>query len=98
MRKTIVLLFAMVVAITAWAQKPSNINGTIAKSISSKVTLFKVYNGRLVEVATSTPDESGRFAFRFTPEYEGLYSVGTGTAQNQIRVYRFYFRGGEELN
>ena len=98
MRKTIVLLFATVMAITSWAQKPSNINGTIAKNISEKVSLFKVYNGRLVEIASSTPDKEGRFAFRFTPEYEGLYSVGTGTARNQIRVYRFYFQGGEELN
>lgn len=82
----------------ALAQKPSTINGTLVDPVIKKVGLFKVLNGRLVEIATSIGDSQGRFAFRFTPEYEGLYAVGTGNPSTQKGLYRFYFKGNEELN
>ena len=97
-KKTILLCMAVFSLLIAQAQQHSNINGVFESAPYKKVTLFKVYNGRLVEVATSTPDAQGRFAFRFTPEYEGLYSVGTGNALNQQDLNRFYFKGGEEVN
>lgn len=97
-KKTILLCTAMLGLLFGQAQQASNINGAFEATPYRKVTLFKVYNGRLVEIATSTPDAQGRFAFRFTPEYEGLYSVGTGNALNQQDLNRFYFKGGEELN
>ncbi|MDR2282883.1 MAG: TlpA family protein disulfide reductase [Sphingobacterium sp.] len=99
MIKKIALMFiAAITTMIAMAQTASNINGTLDSAPYRKVSLFKIYNGRLVEIGTSTPDVQGRFAFRFTPEYEGLYMVGTGTSQNQQGLHRFYFKGGEDLN
>ncbi|MBB1646104.1 thioredoxin [Sphingobacterium sp. UME9] len=80
------------------AQQPSNITGTTDPAKIQKVGLYKVLNGRLVEIATSTPDSIGRFAFRFTPEYEGLYSLGNGNPQVQQGMFRFYFKSNEDLN
>lgn len=98
MKNIFLIIIALLGFISLKAQQPSNINGAFETTPYRKVTLFKVYNGRLVEIATSTPDAQGRFAFRFTPEYEGLYSVGTGNALNQQDLNRFYFKGGEEVN
>lgn len=98
MKKTILMLTALVSTTVALAQQPSNITGTTDPAKVKRVGLFKVLNGRLKEIATSTPDASGRFAFRFTPEYEGLYSLGSGNAQNQQGLFRFYFKGNENLN
>ncbi|MFD2553116.1 TlpA family protein disulfide reductase [Sphingobacterium tabacisoli] len=99
MIKKIVLMFvAAITTVMAIAQTASNINGTLDSAPYRKVSLFRIYNGRLVEIATSTPDQEGRFGFRFTPTYEGLYMVGTGTSQNQQGLHRFYFKGGEDLN
>lgn len=92
-KKTVLLCAAVLSLLVAQAQQASNINGSFESTPYKRVTLFKVYNGRLIEIATSTPDRQGRFAFRFTPEYEGLYSVGTGNALNQTDLNRFYFKG-----
>ncbi|MGE8290142.1 MAG: TlpA family protein disulfide reductase [Sphingobacterium sp.] len=97
-RKTILLFTTIISSLVALAQQPSNITGTTDPAKVKRVGLFKVLNGRLKEIATSIPDASGRFAFRFTPEYEGLYSVGSGNGQNQQGLFRFYFKGNEDLN
>ncbi|WP_343538755.1 TlpA disulfide reductase family protein [Sphingobacterium thalpophilum] len=97
-RKTIMLIAATVTSFLALAQQPSNITGSTDPAKIKRVGLFKVLNGRLKEIASSIPDASGRFAFRFTPEYEGLYSLGSGNAQNQQGLFRFYFKGNEDLN
>lgn len=97
-RKTILLLTTFVSSIVVLAQQPSNVTGTTDPIKVKRVGLFKVLNGRLKEIATAIPDAAGRFGFRFTPEYEGLYSIGSGTAQNQQGLFRFYFKGSEELN
>ena len=85
-------------SIVVLAQQPSNVTGTTDPIKVKRVGLFKVLNGRLKEIATAIPDAAGRFGFRFTPEYEGLYSIGSGPAQNQQGLFRFYFKGSEELN
>nr|WP_288808473.1 TlpA disulfide reductase family protein [uncultured Sphingobacterium sp.] len=97
-RKTILLLTTLACSVVVFAQQQSNITGTTDATKVKRVGLFKVLNGRLKEIATSTPDALGRFAFRFTPEYEGLYALGSGNAQNQQGLFRFYFKGNENLN
>ena len=87
----------MLMSITLFAQ-PSNITGTTDPKFIKKVSLFKVLNGRLVEIATSNTDEKGRFGFRFTPEYEGFYVLGSGSALKTQGNFRFYFKGNEDLN
>lgn len=98
MKKTVLFIAAVVGFLLLKAQQPSNINGTLDAEPYRKISLFKIYNGRLVEIATSSPSSQGQFAFRFIPEYEGLYILSTGTGQNQQGAQRFYFKGGEELN
>lgn len=98
MKKTISLLAYLFLCMLVFAQiKPANITGTVEKNDIKRVSLFKVLNGRLVEVAMSIPDEEGRFGFRFTPEYEGFYMLGSGTNVRLQGNFKFYFRGNEDL-
>ncbi|MFD2553065.1 TlpA family protein disulfide reductase [Sphingobacterium tabacisoli] len=83
---------------TLRAQKATNINGVTEVTPLKEVSLFKVYNGRLVEIATAMPNSQGAFAFRFIPDYEGLYLVGAGSTQGQQGLSRFYVKGGESLS
>lgn len=96
MKKFFSLLMTLFTAVAAFAQA-SNITGTADKVFIENVSLYKVLNGRLQEVATSRPDAEGRFAFRFTPEYEGFYVVGIGSPLTGMNKYKFYFKGNEEL-
>jgi len=97
--KRISLFIGMLLAChMLFAQGISTINGTVDKKIYPKVYLYKILNGRLSEVATSTPDSSDRFAFRFTPEYTGLYALGGADLSGQRNIFKFYFKGGDELN
>jgi len=95
-KRTCLIVAATITSLWTFAQ--SNINGTISEPSFKKIGLYKVLNGRLTEIATSSVDEKGRFAFRFTPEYEGLYSLGSGNPLSQQGLYRFYFKGNEDLN
>jgi len=98
MKKTISLIASLLISIFVFAQtKPANITGTVDKNDIVRVSLFKVLNGRLVEVALSIPDSEGRFGFRFTPEYEGFYVIGSGTSTRPQGNFKFYFRGNEDL-
>ncbi|MDR3006572.1 MAG: TlpA family protein disulfide reductase [Sphingobacterium sp.] len=97
-KKTTLVILTSIASLCTWAQSPSNINGITHAPGLKKVGLYKVLNGRLSEIATSSVDEKGRFAFRFTPEYEGLYALGSGNPQSQQGLYRFYFKGNEDLN
>lgn len=96
MKKIFLLFTALFSTIIVLAQ-PSNITGTTDPNEIKKVSLFKVLNGRLIEIATSNTDEIGRFAFRFTPEYEGFYVLGSGTTLRTQGNFRFYFKGNEDL-
>lgn len=76
----------------------TTISGTIAAGADQKVTLYKIYNGRMAEISTITPNIDGRFGFRFAPDYEGLYVIGTGNPESNFGKRRFYFHGNEELD
>ncbi|AOM80744.1 thioredoxin [Pedobacter steynii] len=62
------------------------------------VKLFKVVEGKTVEMGSSSPGNQGKFGFIFYPEYEGLYVIGTGNDKSQNDNYKFYFKGGERLS
>lgn len=97
-RKTILLVSTLVFSMITLAQQPSNVTGTTDPAKVKRIGLFKVLNGRLKEIATSVPDAQGRFGFRFTPEYEGLYALGSGNALSQQGLFRFYFKGNDDLH
>lgn len=98
MKKNILFICALLLAITGFAQQPAVINGTADPALYAKVILYKVVNGRPVEIASSVPDSQNRFAFKFTPEYEGFYTLGTANIMAFVNAYTFYFKGGEDLN
>lgn len=79
------------------AQLPVEITGTLVKKRLSPVKLFKVAEGKAVELSTTTPATNGKFGFIFYPEYEGLYVVGTGVPGSPNDNYKFYFKGGDKL-
>lgn len=98
MKRYFLIILAFLSFFSLLAQEASTINGVFQSTPYKKVMLFKVLNGRLVEIASSTPNDKGQFGFRFVPEYEGLYSLGTGNALSQTGLNRFYFKGKDDLN
>jgi len=86
------------IASSAFAQSPVEITGLLKKEKLVPVKLFKVQEGKPVEISISTPGSKGNFGFIFYPEYEGLYLIGTGTANIPDDKYKFYFKGGEKLS
>ncbi|MDR6783986.1 thiol-disulfide isomerase/thioredoxin [Pedobacter africanus] len=88
----------LLATLPALAQLPVEITGQLNKERKSPVKLFKVVEGRPVEIAASTPAEKGGFGFLFYPEYEGFYLVGTGTALSPNDSYKFYFKAGDKLS
>lgn len=85
-------------SLTTMAQLPVEVKGLLKKKRLSAVKLFKVKDGKAVEIANATPAEKGQFGFLFYPEYEGLYVIGTGNEGSPNDNYKFYFKGGEELS
>lgn len=82
----------------ASAQMPVEVTGLLKREKITPVKLFKVTEGKTVEIATSVPEGKGKFGFLFYPEYEGLYVIGTGSAIAANDNYKFYFKGGEQLS
>lgn len=80
------------------AQMPVEVTGVLKKEKIIPVKLFKVKEGKTVEIASSLPEDKGKFGFIFYPEYEGLYVIGTGNAGAANDNYKFYFKGGEKLS
>ena len=97
--KTIISVAILSLFITASsAQMPVEVNGLLKKEKITPVKLFKVTEGKMVEIVNTLPEEKGKFGFIFYPEYEGLYVIGTGTAIAPNNNYKFYFKGGEKLS
>jgi thiol-disulfide isomerase/thioredoxin len=84
---------------TLFAQLPVEVTGVVKKKRISPVKLFKVTEGKAVEIANTTPEEKGgKFGFLFYPEYEGLYVIGTGNPTSPNDNYKFYFKSGDKLS
>lgn len=84
---------------TLFAQLPVEVTGQVKKKRITPVKLFKVVEGKAVEIANTTPDEkAGKFGFLFYPEYEGLYVIGTGNPGSPNDNYKFYFKSGDKLS
>lgn len=84
-------------SITSFAQEPALIEGILIKKRPA-VKLFKVDEGKTVEIASAVPAKDGKFGFLFYPEYEGLYVLGTGNAVSPNENYRFYLKAGDKLS
>lgn len=98
MRVLMGTVLAVLTALTTLAQSPVEIKGILAKKRTAQVKLFKVAEGKAIEIATILPEEKGKFGFLFYPEYEGLYVIGTGTAISATDNYKFYLKSGDQLS
>lgn len=97
LKKSLAIALLSIATLSASAQLPVEITGTLIKKYPTPVKLFKVSEGKVVEISNSTPAKNGKFGFIFYPEYEGLYVVGTGTPGSPNDNYKFYFKGGDKL-
>src|SRR2546428_6907651 len=97
MRKYSVLLVILLSSIVAKAQF-TKITGVSKKSKPSVVKLFKVVNGHMEEIVSSTPAANGLFAFTFKPEYKGYYVVGEGLPVAVRNKYKLYIKGNDKIN
>lgn len=99
LKKIIVFcLFLLGIIYQLAAQQPVQVIGLLKKERIQPIKLFKVEQGKIVEIASSRPSAGGKFGFIFYPEYEGLYVLGTGEPEDARNNYKFYFKGGERLS
>lgn len=91
-------LLSLTTAATAFAQVPVEVTGILKKETSKPVKVFKVTEGKPVEIASTTVSTKGNFGFKFYPEYEGFYVIGTGDAGSPNGNFKFYFKGGKQLS
>ncbi|WP_207535997.1 TlpA family protein disulfide reductase [Desertivirga arenae] len=96
--KTLLSLLLLTAGLSTMAQKAAVQVQGILKRKPATVKLFKVSEGKTIEIASSTPEKEGKFGFLFYPEYEGLYLIGTGNTLTAVDNYKFYFKGGEKLS
>lgn len=80
------------------AQAPVVVTGLLKKETTRPVKIFKVEEGKSVEIASINATAKGNFGFKFYPEYEGFYVIGTGDPGSPTGNYKFYFKGGEDLS
>lgn len=96
--KKLLSLILVATGFSAMAQRAAVQVQGVLKGKPVPVKLFKVYEGKSIEIASSSSGKEGKFGFLFYPEYEGLYLIGTGNATTAVDNYKFYFKGGEKLS
>ncbi|MFV0590544.1 MAG: TlpA family protein disulfide reductase [Draconibacterium sp.] len=74
------------------------INGTWNRGNANKVSLFKIVEGRPVEVATCQLQEDRSFALALPVSKETFYSFGTGTDRQNFNKYVCYLKPGDVVN
>lgn len=90
-------LIVVLACSVSYDQKPVQVKGDIDIPFSKTVKLFKVVNGKTVEIANAGVSKTKKFGFLFYPEYEGLYVIGTGNENAPNDNIKFYFKPGDQL-
>ncbi|SUJ02707.1 Thiol-disulfide oxidoreductase resA [Sphingobacterium spiritivorum] len=99
MNKILIISILCLLSISLFAQQqvPVQIKGEL-KYKADNIRLFKVSEGRIVEIASSAVTKNGQFGFLFFPDYEGIYVLGTGNENRQRSNFKFYFKEGDQLD
>ena len=88
---SIILLFC---ALATNAQKKAIIQGVVDKQDGiSNVCLYKIIEGRKVEVGCFPINQDRSFHIEFIPEYEGFYTIGHPNKSTMI-----YIKTGDKVN
>jgi thiol-disulfide isomerase/thioredoxin len=81
-----------------YAQQASDINGLLETSALKTIVLYRIDDGKPIQIASSEPDEQQRFAFKFWPKEEALYAIGSANPSKLNAIYKVYFKPGDHLN
>ena len=98
MKNILTVVVALGMMHTGFAQKSVTIEGSFSGEKRAEVKLYKEDEGTPKIFATSQPSAKGKFGFNFTPDYEGLYLVGTGDTRSPQGNFKFWFKPGDKLN
>lgn len=93
MKKITLLSLLLCVALLAFAQKQTTVQGKVDKKRNSIVKICAASHGRPVQVASAPIQEDGTFSITFTPEKEGFYSIADFRIHHTI-----YVKGGETIH
>lgn len=98
MKKTIIAFFTLICSIGVSAQQMSTIQGKFITDGSPKqMCIYKIENCECEELASTTVDKNGNFAFSIFPEEEGFYVIARNAMAHNFR-YIFYLKPGDNLN
>ena len=86
----VVLAFASYAQVTKMAVITGHISG---KYVPSEITLNSVANGEAIPHSKAKIATDGTFGFCFTPEYNGLYTVG-----DKVKTLKIYVKSGKQIN
>lgn len=65
---------------------------------SKSIKLFKVEEGKLIEIINVVVQKGKPFGFLFYPDYQGIYVVGAGNSITGKGNHSFYFKEGDQLD
>lgn len=99
MNKSAILLALSAFAVCSCAQNSgalTTISGKWERSLPEKMYLYKLTNGDLTEIASSSIDEDSAFYFANKLSEGNFYYIGPGKAM--VNRYAFYLKPGDNLN
>jgi thiol-disulfide isomerase/thioredoxin len=100
MRKLLLQLLLFTVVGSSYGQndeKLTTISGKWNRGAAEKIALYKLADGELKEVASSTVDEDSSFYFAYKPQKEDFYFICLNSRQ-KINRYAFYLKPGDKLD
>src|SRR3989339_499705 len=96
MKKTLVLIFALLSVNFVLAQSVIVSGGFAGKKGPADISLVTIVDGNTAVIANAVPSADGSFGFAFKPDYEGFYMIG-GTKDIDVQ-FPVYIKGGENFN
>lgn len=94
MKTTSIIIVLMTLAHLVWAGQFTSVKGTVKMEKNpEEISLFRVVDGNIMQIATTRVGNSGTFGFLFEPDGAGFYTVGTKDLNHIL-----YVLGGEEVN
>jgi hypothetical protein len=96
-KKLLILFIAQLFAGSIIAQSVVISGKILTEKRPADFSLVAITNGNAKVIATSVLSRDGLFAFAFTPDYEGFYTVGTGAKDSDLQ-FPVYIKGGEHIN